>query len=74
MEIRRIKTAEDHKAALARIDALMEAEAGTPEAAELEVWTILVEKFEQEMFPIKAPSAWTQSGFAWSWTAQRPSN
>ena len=37
MDIRPIKTPEDHKVALARIDELMDAEEGTPEVAELEV-------------------------------------
>jgi HTH-type transcriptional regulator/antitoxin HigA len=57
MEIRPIKTPEDHKAALARIDELMEAEDGTPEAAELEVLAILVQRYEQDAFPIDPPSA-----------------
>jgi len=57
MEIRPIKTPGDHKAALARIDALMDAGEGTPEASELEVLAILVERYEQEVFPIDPPSA-----------------
>lgn len=56
MDIRPIKTPGDHEAALARIDQLMEAEEGTPEVAELEVLAILVEKYENEAFPIEAPS------------------
>ena len=51
-----IKTAVDHKAALARIDQLMDAEANTPEAAELEVLAILAQRYEQEAFPIDPPS------------------
>lgn len=57
MNIRPIKTPEDHKAALARIDELMDAEEGTPEVAELEVLAILVERYEQDAFPIDPPSA-----------------
>jgi HTH-type transcriptional regulator / antitoxin HigA len=57
MDIRPIKTPEDHKAALARIDELMDAGAGTPAVAELEVLAILVERYEQEAFPIDPPSA-----------------
>ncbi|MFC7332518.1 helix-turn-helix domain-containing protein [Rhodocista pekingensis] len=57
MDIRPIKTPEDHKAALARIDDLMDAEEGTPEVAELEVLSILVEQYEREAFPIDPPSA-----------------
>jgi HTH-type transcriptional regulator / antitoxin HigA len=51
-----IKTPADHKAALARIDELMEAEKGSLEAAELEVLAILVERYEREAFPIEPPS------------------
>lgn len=51
-----IKTPEDHKTALARIDALMDAEAGTPAVAELEALAILVEHYERTAFPIDPPS------------------
>jgi HTH-type transcriptional regulator / antitoxin HigA len=51
-----IKTPEDHKAALDRIDQLMDADENTPEAAELEVLAILVDRYEREAFPIEAPS------------------
>jgi HTH-type transcriptional regulator/antitoxin HigA len=50
-----IKTAKDHKVALARIDELMLADADT-EIAELEVLAILVNRYEQEAFPIDPPS------------------
>lgn len=56
MNIRPIRTPEDHEAALARIDELMNAEEGTPEAAELEVLAILVDRYETDAFPIEAPS------------------
>ena len=51
-----IKTRKEHKAALARIDALMDAGAGTPEAAELEVLAILVERYETSAFPMRLPT------------------
>src|SRR3546814_7425651 len=35
----------------------MDAQEGTPEVAELEVLAILVERYEQEAFPIDPPSA-----------------
>jgi HTH-type transcriptional regulator/antitoxin HigA len=56
MDIRAIKSPEDHRAALTRIDALMDAEEGTPDAVELEVLAILVEKYETEVFSIEEPS------------------
>lgn len=57
MEIRPVRTPDDHRAALARIDALMDAEAGTTEGAELEVLAVLVERYEREAFPIDPPTA-----------------
>ena len=57
MDIRPIKTAEDHARALERIDALMDAEEGSEEAAELEVRAILVEQYERTAFPIDLPTA-----------------
>jgi len=51
-----IKTTDEHRAALARIDELMDAAEGTEEIAELEVLAILVERYEREAFPIDAPS------------------
>jgi HTH-type transcriptional regulator/antitoxin HigA len=50
-----IKTAEEHSAALARLDQLMDAKPGSPQEAELELWSILVEKYDEEHFPIEAP-------------------
>lgn len=47
----------EYEAALARIDALMSASEGSPEADELEVLAILVEKFEEEHYPIPEASA-----------------
>ena len=51
-----IKSPEHHRAALARIDKLMDAAEGTPEAAELEVLAVLVARYERETFPIDPPS------------------
>jgi HTH-type transcriptional regulator/antitoxin HigA len=50
-----IKTQADHEAALAHIETLMDAESGTPEEAELELWSLLVEKYEDEHFPVEMP-------------------
>jgi HTH-type transcriptional regulator/antitoxin HigA len=50
-----IKTSDDHEQALLRIDALMNAEPGTEDGAELDVLVTLVEAFENEHFPIESP-------------------
>ena len=48
-----LKTERDYKAALAHVEALM-AQA-RPDEAELELWSLLVEKYEEEHFPIATP-------------------
>jgi HTH-type transcriptional regulator / antitoxin HigA len=45
-KIKPIRTEADYEAALARIDALMNAESGTPEGEELDVLADLVELYE----------------------------
>lgn len=51
-----IRTEADHKATLARIDALMDAGADSPEADELSVLADLVEAYEAKHFPIELPT------------------
>lgn len=55
MEIKPIRTDEDHRAALAEIESLWNAPDGTPDADRLEVLAMLVEAFEQAHYPIAAP-------------------
>jgi HTH-type transcriptional regulator / antitoxin HigA len=55
MRIRPIKTEKDHKTALARIAALMSAEAGTEKADELDVLVTLVEAFEHKHHAFAPP-------------------
>ena len=55
MNIKPIKCAADHEAALARIAELMDAEAGTAEGDELDVLATLVEAYEEKHFPVDAP-------------------
>ncbi len=55
MQIKPIKTVEDNKAALARIEELWDAAPNTPEGDELEVLATLVSAFEDEHYPIEAP-------------------
>ena len=51
-----IETPDDHQAVLARIDALMDAEAGSVEAVELTVLSSLCAQYESTAFPIDPPS------------------
>ncbi len=55
MRIKILKTEAEYEVALERIDALMEAEPGSPEAEELELLALLVEKYEDEHYPISQP-------------------
>jgi HTH-type transcriptional regulator/antitoxin HigA len=55
-KIRPIRTEADYETALARIDALMDAEAGTPQGEELDVLTDLVELYESKHIPMGHPS------------------
>mgnify|MGYP001563397171 CR=1 FL=1 len=48
-----LKTERDHQAALALIETLMDK--ASPDEAELELWSLLVEKYEEDHFPIAAP-------------------
>jgi len=54
--IKPIRTAEDYEAALVRIDALMDAEPGTPEFDDLDVLVDLVELYESKHEPMSYPS------------------
>ena len=55
MNIKILKNEAEYKAALVRMDALMDAATGSPEEEELELLAVLVEKYEQEHYPIEHP-------------------
>jgi HTH-type transcriptional regulator / antitoxin HigA len=55
--IRAIRTEDDYKAALARVEALMDAEMGTAEGEELDVLTDLLELYETKHVPMGYPTA-----------------
>lgn len=48
-----LKTVRDHKAALAHVERLMAQP--SPDKDELELWSMLVEKYEEDRSPIAAP-------------------
>lgn len=50
-----LKTEEEYQEALAHLDTLMDAAPGSPEEDELELFSVLIEKFEQEHYPIDLP-------------------
>ena len=55
MEIKPIKTENDYKQALVRLELIFDAKIGSPEGDELEVLGILIDKYENEKFPISLP-------------------
>ena len=56
MNIKPIKTEEDYDAALARVMALMDAKADSPEGDELDVLGTLIEAYEARNFAIDKPN------------------
>lgn len=50
-----IKTEQEYRKALAHVETLMDAEPGSSGESELELWSLLVERFEETHFPIDSP-------------------
>ncbi len=55
MDIRPVRTEADHREALAEIERLWNAAPGSAEADKLDILVTLVEKFEEDHYPIVAP-------------------
>ena len=55
MNIRPIKTKKDYQLAMNRLESIFDAKPGTTEGDELEVLGILIDKYEQEHYPIGYP-------------------
>lgn len=55
MKAKILKTEEDYQAALARVESLMDAKPGSAKEEDLELWSLLVERYEQTHFPIDLP-------------------
>lgn len=55
MEIKAIKTEQDYNQALSRLEKIFHAPIDSKEGDEAEVLTILIEKYEEEHYPIEAP-------------------
>lgn len=56
MNIKPIRSKKDYQTALERLQKIFDAGSGTKEGDELELLSILIEKYEDEHFPIDAPS------------------
>lgn len=51
----RIESDAEYEAALARVETSMDADAGSPQEAELIMLAVLIEQFEREHYPIAPP-------------------
>ena len=50
-----IKTATEYRRALAHVESLMDSRPGSAAEAELELWSLLVDRYEETHFPIANP-------------------
>ncbi|MCL2162090.1 MAG: hypothetical protein FWH56_09465 [Betaproteobacteria bacterium] len=57
MKIKPIHNEADYNAALARVDALWDAEPGTSESDELEVLAVLIDNYEGDLGKMHAPES-----------------
>jgi len=55
MNIQPIKSEKDYENALERLEQIFDAKQGTKEGDELEILSILIEKYEDEYYPIDLP-------------------
>ncbi len=55
MNIQPIKTELDYEKSLERLEIIFDAKKGTSEGDELEILSILIEKYEKEKYPIEMP-------------------
>ena len=55
MNIKLIKTEEDYRLALNRLEVIFDAPIGTPESDEADVLALLVDEYEKQHYPIEAP-------------------
>ena len=55
MKLKLIKSKEDYKKALHRLDEIFDSRMGTPESDEADILGLLIEEYEQKHYPIEAP-------------------
>lgn len=55
MKLKLIKTDKDYEQALARLEVIFDAKKGSKEGDELEILSLLIEKYEEQHFPIEMP-------------------
>ena len=55
MEVKIIKTKKQYKEYLDRLNEIFDAKKGTPESDEFDLLALVIEKYEDEQYPIEAP-------------------
>jgi HTH-type transcriptional regulator/antitoxin HigA len=55
MEIKVIKNEEDYNSALKKLEEIFDAPVNSPDGDEAELLTVLIEKYEEEHYPIESP-------------------
>jgi HTH-type transcriptional regulator/antitoxin HigA len=55
MKLKVIKTEEEYNIALKRLEVIFDSQADTPEGDEADILGLLIEKYEDEHYPIEAP-------------------
>jgi HTH-type transcriptional regulator/antitoxin HigA len=55
MKIKPIKTEEDYRNALKRLEEVFDAKVGTPDSDEADVLGLLIDEYEKKYYPIEAP-------------------
>jgi HTH-type transcriptional regulator/antitoxin HigA len=55
MNIKLIKTAEDYKIALKRLEVIFDAKSGTIESDEADILGLMIDEYEKKHYPIEAP-------------------
>lgn len=55
MTLKPIRTKKDYEAALKRLDEIFDAKPGTPQGDELEILSLLIERYENESTPLDFP-------------------
>ena len=63
MVIKIIKTEEEYNQALIRLEAIFDAPADSPEGDEAELLGLLIEKYEDEYYPIDGPDPIEANGY-----------
>lgn len=63
MRAKVIKTESEYRTALARLEKLMDAKPNTPQGDELELLSLLVQDYEEKIFPIDKPDPITAIRF-----------